>query len=188
LVFSEGNVINKKGIRMKRLIIIISLLLLSFPTGVFGASVTQGSVVDLGEERLNSNPTRTLEFVCVGNPDNETMTVRNFEKVKGWCLTWIEVFPTGTAPDAPDAASIFILDADGMDLLGSEDGSTTPYAGLNIIHATLKRACYPNLLLSRAGLHINYFPPVNSLLTLKVIDQGDATGEYTVRLTFERRK
>jgi len=173
---------------MKRLIIIISLLLLlAFPVGVFGASVTQGSVVDVGENRLNSNPTRTLEFVCVGNPDNEEMTARNYEKVKGWCLTWIEVFPTGTAPDAPDAASIFLLDADDMDLLGCEDGSTTPYSGLNIIHATLKRACYPNLYLTRAGLHVNYFPTVRSLLTLKVIDQGDATGEYTVRLTFERR-
>ena len=170
---------------MKRLIIIISLLLLLvFPVGVFAASVTQGSVVDVGEDRLNSNPTRTLEFVCVGNPDNEEMTARNYEKVKGWCLTWIEVIP-GTTP--PDAASIFILDEEDMDLLGCEDGSTTPYAGLNIIDADYKRACYPNLYLTRAGLHVNYFPTVRSLLTLKVIDQGDATGEYTVRLTFERR-
>lgn len=174
---------------MKRLLLTIVLLaLVGFPAGVFGASVIQGSIIDLGEERLNSNPTRTLEYVIVGNPANEVMTARNFEKVKGWCLTWIEVFPTGVGATAPDAASIFLLDADGMDLLGCEDGSTTPYAGLNIIHATLKRACYPNLLLSRAGLHINYFPPVNSLLTLKVIDQGTALGEFTVRLTFERRK
>ena len=173
---------------MKRLLlIIVSLALIGFPAGAFGASITQGSIVDLGEERLNSNPTRTLTYLAVGNPANEVMTASNFEKVKGWCLTWIEVFPTAGGT-APDAASIFLLDADGMDLLGCEDGSTTPYAGLNIIHATLKRACYPNLLLSRAGLHINYFPPVNSLLTLKVIDQGAATGAFTVRLTFERRK
>jgi len=170
---------------MKRLILIIMFFtFLVIPAGVFGASVTQGSIVDVGEDRLNSNPTRTLEFVCVGNPANEEMTVRNFEKVKGWCLTWIEVIP-GTV--APDAASIFILDADGMDLLGCEDGSTTAYAGLNIIHATLKRACYPNLYLTRAGLHTNYFPPIRSLLTLKVIDQGTALGEFVVRLTFERR-
>jgi len=170
---------------MKKLFIIVSLLLvMAFPTGVFAASITQGSVVDVGEDRLNSNPTRTLTYLAVGNPANEVMDIRNFEKVKGWCLTWVEVIP---GVPAPDAASIFLLDADGMDLLGSEDGSTTPYAGLNIIHATLKRACYPNLLLSRAGLHVNYFPTVSSLLTLKVIDQGTATGQFTVRLTFERR-
>ena len=172
---------------MKRLIIIISsLFLLAFPTGVFGASIIQGSIVNVGENRLNSNPTRTLEYVCVGNPDNEEMTVRNFEKVKGWCLTWVEVFPTSGGV-APDAASIFILDEEDMDLLGCEDGSTTPYAGLNIIDADYKRACYPNLFLTRAGLHTNYFPTVRSLLTLKVIDQGAATGAFTIRLTFERR-
>ena len=170
---------------MKKLLLTIVLLaLVGFPTGVFGASITQGSIVDVGEERLNSNPTRTLTYVAIGNPDNETMTVPNFEKVKGWCLTWVEVIP---GVPAPDAASIFLLDADGMDLLGSEDGSTTPYAGLNIIHATLKRACYPNLYLQRAGLHVSAFHTVRSLLTLKVIDQGTATGTFTVRLTFERR-
>jgi len=171
---------------MKRLIIIMSLLLLIFPTGVFGASITQGSIVDVGEDRLNSNPTRTLTYLGVGTPDNEEMTWANFEKVKGWCLTWVEVFPTADGV-APDAASIFILDADGLDLLGCIDGSTTPYAGLNIINATLKRACYPSLYLSRAGLHVNYFPTIRSQLTLKVIDQGAATGAFTVRLTFERR-
>jgi len=170
---------------MKRLIIIISLsLLLAFPAVSFGASVVQGSVVDVGEDRLNSNPTRTLEFVCVGNPDNEEMTVRNYEKVKGWCLTWIEVIP-GTTP--PDAASIFVLDEEDMDLLGCEDGETTPYAGYLMIDADYKRACYPNLFLTRAGLHTNYFPPVMNLLTLKVIDQGTADGMFTVRWTFERR-
>jgi len=99
-------------------------------------------------------------------------------------LTWVEVIPGATAPDA---ASIFLLDADGLDLLGCEDGSTTAYAGLNLIHATLKRACYPNLYLTRAGLHVNYFPTVRSKLTLKIIDQDTANGMFTVRLTFERR-
>jgi len=167
-------------------VIVIFISLLIFPMSVFGASVTQGSIVDVGEDRLNSNPTRTLEFACVGNPsgDDMTMTTRNFEKVKGWCLTWVEVIPGDTPPDA---ASIFILDAEDMDLLGCEDGSTTAYNGLNLIHATLKRACYPNLYIPRAGLHTNYFPTIRSKLTLKVIDQGTADGEFTVRLTFERR-
>ena len=172
---------------MKKLFIIVSLLLvMAFPTGVFAASITQGSIVDVGEERLNSNPTRTLTYLAVGNPANEEMTWANFEKVKGWCLTWIEVFPTSGGV-APDAGSIFLLDSDNLDILGCEDGSITPYAGLNMIHATLKRAGYPNLYLQRAGLHVNYFYTVRSQLTLKVIDQGTATGQFTVRLTFERR-
>jgi len=171
---------------MKRLIIIVSLLLLIFPTGVKAASVVQGTVVDVGEDRLNSNPTRTLEYVCVGNPsgDDMTMTWANFEKVKGWCLTWVEIIPGATQPDE---ASIFLLDEDDMDLLGCEDNATTPYAGYLMVHATLKRACYPNLFLTRAGLHTNYFPTVRSRLTLKVIDQDTADGMFTVRLTFERR-
>jgi len=174
-----------RRLKMKRLTIIVSLFLaMAFPVGVFGASVTQGSIIDVGEDRLNSNPTRTLEYACVGNPDDEEMTWTNFEKVKGWCLNWIEVIPGAVAPDA---ASIFILDSEDLDLLGCEDGSTTAYNGLNLIHATLKRACYPNLYTPRAGLHVNYFPPVRSQLTLKVIDQGTALGAFTVRLTFERR-
>jgi len=82
---------------MKRLTIITLLFLLIFPTGAFGASVVQGSVVDVGEDRLNSNPTRTLEFVCVGNPDNETEVPS---------AAWNEYIYTYQANAASDCLSI----------------------------------------------------------------------------------
>lgn len=179
---------------MKRLIIITSLFLLIFPMKALATtgSVIQGSVIDVGEDRLNSNPLRTITFLCTGDvtdgsiPDT-VLTARNFEKIKGWCFRGVEAYQTtvGSAPDA-DAASVFVLDAQGMDLLGSEDGGTTPYAGLNLIHATLKRACFGNLYLPRAGLHVNYFTPIKSLLTLRVIDQSTASADWTIVLIFSR--
>lgn len=175
---------------MKRLIIIISLLLLAFPTGALAdGSVIQGEILNVGEDRLNSNPLRTITFTCTGDsvdgsvPDT-IMTIRNFEKVKGWCFRGVETYPI-SGGTAPDAASIFVFDDGDMDLLGSEDG-TTPYAGLNLIHATLKRACFGNLYLPRAGLHTNYFTPVKGLLTLKVIDQATASADYAIVLIFSR--
>jgi hypothetical protein len=84
----------------------------------------------------------------------------------------------------PDAASAFIVNENGFDLLGSEDGSTTAYAGLNLIHATLARSTFPNMYLARAGLHSNYFPEITGALTLKQIDQATALAAWTVELTF----
>jgi len=84
----------------------------------------------------------------------------------------------------PDAASIFVLDADSLDLLGSEDGSTTPWAGLNLIHATLARSTFPNMYLPRAGSHANHYPAITGALTVKVIDQATALATWFVVLTF----
>lgn len=174
---------------MKKLILILlAIVLLAFPVGALAAAgVIQGSAVDIGEDRLNSNPIRTITFLITATaggaiPDT-VLTARNFEKVKGWCFRGVEAYPTGGV--APTAASVFILDADGLDLLGSEDGETTAYNGLNLIHATLKRFCYPNLYTPRAGLHMNYIPPVKSLLTLKVTDTA-ANATITIVLTFSR--
>lgn len=179
---------------MKKLFIITLLLLLAFPVGVFAAAgtVIQGSVVDIGEDRLNSNPIRTITFLCThgeanaaGNIPNTELTARNFEKVKGWCFRGVEAYPT-SGGTAPDAASVLVYDAQGMDLLGSEDGGTTPYAGLNLIHATLKRRTFPSVHLPRAGLHVNYMPVVTSTLTLDVNDQDTAGADYTIVFIFSR--
>jgi len=177
---------------MKKLFIIVSLFLLAFPAISFGTvgSVIQGSVVDVGEGRLNSNPTRTITFLCTGDvgdgsiPDT-VMTVRNFEKVKGWYLYEVEAYPT-SGGTAPDAADVFILDANTIDLLGSEDGGTTAYAGLTLIHATLSQTAKPNMYLPRAGLHINYYPIIKNLITLKVANQATASANWTIVLTFVR--
>ena len=173
----------------KLLIIIVSIFLLAFPTGALATtgSVIQGDAVDVGEDRLNSNPIRTITFLITATaggiiPDTD-LTARNFEKVKGWCFRGVEAYPTGGT--APSAANVFVLDATGLDLLGSEDGGTTAYNGLNLIHATLKRYCYPNLYTARAGLHMNYIPLVKSLLTLSV-SNSSANGNITIVLIFSR--
>ena len=131
---------------------------------------------------------REIIFTCTGDSvngsiPNTTISAANLSTIRGWFLYEVEAYPTdgGTAPDA---ASVFILDSDGMDLLGSEDGGTTPYAGSNLIHATLKRSCFPNKYLPRAGKHVNYYPKITRPIILKVIDQGAASGNWTVVLKF----
>ena len=174
---------------MKRLLIIVSLLLLVFPAGVLAAAgVVQGTVVDVGEDRLNSNPLRTITFVITATaggviPDTE-MTNANFEKVKGWCFRGAEAFPT-SGGTAPTAANVFVLDANGMDLLGSINGGITAYAGEGLVHATLKRACFPSIYLAYSGLHTNYYTTVKDLLTLKVSNSA-ANANITVVLIFSR--
>ena len=173
----------------KLIIIIISVFLLTFPARALAAAgVIQGSAVDIGEDRLNSNPIRTITFLITATaggviPDT-VLTARNFEKVKGWCFRGVEAYPTA-AGTAPTAASVFVLDADDMDLLGCEDDNTTAYNGLNLIHATLKRFCHPNLYTPRAGLHMNYYPLIKSLLTLVVTDSS-ANANITIVLIFSR--
>ena len=98
-------------------------------------------------------------------------------------LYQVEAYPTagGTAPDAAD---VFILDADGMDLLGSVDGSTTAYRGLNLIHATLKYATTPDIYHLGQTAHADYHPVVTEALTLKVSNQATARADWTIVLTF----
>jgi len=103
-------------------------------------------------------------------------------KEKPYYLYRVEARPT-SGGTAPDAASVFLFDANGMDLLGSEDG-TTAYSGLNLIHATLPRATVPNLYLPRAGSHLNYFPEIAGTLSMKVIDQSTASADFTIDLIF----
>ena len=174
--------------KMKRLILVLGMvLMLTIPSMLFAAgsvTVTQGKcpiAATIGKEH------RTLIFTCTGDasdgsiPDKEISTA-NFNYIKGWYLYRVEAYPT-SGGTAPDAASVLVFDADDMDLLGSEDGSTA-YAGLNLIHATLKKACLPNMYLTRAGLHVNYFYEIKSKLTLSVTDQATVSANWTVVLTF----
>lgn len=182
---------------MKKLILILSaicfLLIPSTAMGVAGVSPVTQKRIQIADCHP-AQEIRQLIFSCVGDSTNgsipnKEISIDDLNFIRGWCLTGIEAYQTtvGTPPDA-DAASVFILDSGGMDLLGSEDGGTTAYAGLNLIHATLKRTCYPNLHLARAGLHTNYFPLVVDLLTLKVIDQATHSADYTIVLIFEKKK
>lgn len=180
---------------MKKLILTISMLLCLLIPNI--AMSTVGSVV-ISQKRIqiaDSHPAeevRQLIFTCTGDvtdgsiPDT-TISASDMNFIRGWCLRKVEAYQTtvGVAPDA-DEASIFILDSDGMDLLGSEDGGTTPYAGKYMIHATLKRMCFLNAYFPRAGLHANYYDPIVKLLTLRVIDQATASADYTVVWTFTK--
>jgi len=131
-------------------------------------------------------------FTCIGSatdgsiPNTDTSnTITAF--IKGYYLYEVTAYPTsgGTAPDA-DGADVFILDANDLDLLGCEDGSTTAYQGLNLIHATLPRSCIPDKYIPRAGLHQPFYPVMTGALTLKVANQATHSADYTIVLTFVR--
>jgi hypothetical protein len=176
---------------MKKCMILILVGLLIPSIGLCAGAATSVSFDTTGVAESNHEPEiRKLIFECTGDSitgaiTNKTINEHELKFIKGWCLVGVEVYPT-PGGIAPNAASIFILDDGGMDLLGSEDGGTTPYAGLNLIHATLKRRCFPNLYIPRAGLHTSYRVAVTGLLTLKVIDQITGSANWTVALIFSR--
>jgi hypothetical protein len=131
---------------------------------------------------------KKLIFLCTGDAatgsiPNTASNTSNTSFIKGMRLFQVEVAPTpgGTAPDAAD---VFILDADSMDLLGSIDGSTTAYRGLNLIHATLKRATTPDIFHAGQNAHADYYPLITGALTLKVANQATASANWTIILTF----
>ncbi len=145
-------------------------------------SVTQS----VSNENRGENRVKLVTFICTGDAANGSIPNTDMtEDMKGWYLYSVTAFPTagGTAPDAAD---VFILDENDLDLLGCEDGSTTAYAGLTLIHATLTRKALPNLYTPRAGNHVNFYPMVTGTLTLKVANQATNDAEYTIVLTFIR--
>jgi len=176
--------------QMRKSILILSvLLMIVLPFTAFAAGSAPVTTKKYPVSHVYPNKwDREIIFTCTGDSvngsiPNKTISAANLSTIRGWFLYEVEAYPTdgGTAPDA---ASVFILDSDGMDLLGSEDGGTTPYAGSNLIHATLKRSCFPNKYLPRAGKHVNYYPKITRPIILKVIDQGAASGNWTVVLKF----
>ncbi len=151
------------------------------------SAVAAGLVVP-GKQSPLASDIRTLTFICVGDSvngsiPNTTTNAQNTGFITGWYLYKVEAFPT-SGGTAPDAADVMVYDADGIDLLGSEDGGTTAYAGLTLIHATLKRTCLPNLYLPRAGLHVNFYPEIRGALTIDVDNQATASADWTIVLTF----
>lgn len=133
---------------------------------------------------------RQVIFTCTGDAangsiPNTAINATNTLFITGHRLYQVDAYPTpgGTAPDAAD---VFILDAGGMDLLGSVDGGTTAYQGLNLIHATLKRATAPAMYMPRAGVYALYQPYVTGALTLKVANQSTVSANYTIVLSFTK--
>ena len=155
---------------------------------VFSSTLWAAGRIAPGKQAQIASDIRTLTFICVGDSGNgsvpnTTTNTKNTGFITGWYLYKVEVFPT-SGGTAPDAADLMIYDADGLDLLGSEDGGTTAFAGLTLVHATLKRATLPNLYLPRDGSHVNFYYEIRGAITLDVDNQGTASADWTIVLTF----
>ncbi len=173
---------------MKKLTVLLTITLVFAMAGISWAA---GSCVQRPENYPDSGE-RHVIFTCTGDAADgsipSTAIAGNTQTdsamtafIKGYRFYEIEVYPTagGTAPDAAD---VFILTTAGLDLLGSEDGGTTAYQGLNLIHATLSRVAFPDAYIPRAGAHAFYHPLITGALQLKVANQATASANYTVIL------
>jgi hypothetical protein len=162
---------------MKKTIIAIILALLFVAPNLYAA----GSCTQTTDTTIDGFIVQTL--ACTGDSSNGSIpnTVITMPAIGKYRLVSVSAYPTagGTAPDAAD---VYILDADGEDLLGSADNGTTAGKGANLIHATLKKTTLPYSYHSSAW----YYPPVTSALTLKVANQATASANYTIKLKFER--
>ncbi|MCK4718217.1 MAG: hypothetical protein KAT70_06065 [Thermoplasmata archaeon] len=173
----------------KRFCLCIAILLIScmlIPSLGWAAGTVTQTIQQTGKGVFE------VTFVCVGDaslgtiPDTETAdndadgkTLNG--KIHGGYLYSVTAFPT-SGGTAPDAASLFIRDKNSLYLLGSEDGGTTAYDGLNLIHATLARKAKPNVYIPRAGLHLYDYPKVTGPLTIDVEDQATVSAEWTIVL------
>ena len=103
--------------------------------------------------------------------------------MKGGYLYYVTADAGGTAPK--DDSDLIVLDAGGMDLLGSADGST-PYAGANIIHSTLKRGTLPYQYNAGLTSYSAFYHQILGPLTFDVTnnDVNDATFTLTFYVAF----
>jgi len=168
---------------MKRFILCLVLLAaLVFPARV----LADGTVVETTLHYTGGMVVVTL--TCTGDasdgsiPDTD-LSDGIMEILAGhYYLYQVATWPV-SGGTAPDAADVFILDANGEDYLGSADGGTTAgTAGANLIHATLKKTTMPYCYTTSSY----FFFPVTSALTLRVANQGTVDAEYVVELTFGR--
>lgn len=189
-----------KKITRTLILLVCSLFLFVF---VFvGISLGAGSSVTVTKASIKARPTssspdtevafKTVTFTCIG--DDGTGAVSNTstsgtsgvdDHILGWYLYSAVAYPTagGTAPDAAD---VLIYDENGMDLLGSPDGGTTAYGGLNLIHATLAKISFPYFYQTNLTAYQTYFPLITGSLTLDVDNQATNDATYTIVLTFVR--
>jgi len=102
--------------------------------------------------------------------------------MKGGYLYYVTADLTVGGTAATDNSDLVVLDSGDMDLLGSPDGGTTPYAGANIIHSTLKRGTLPYQY--NAGL-TSYSPFYHQILGPLTFDvTNNAVNDATFTLTF----
>jgi hypothetical protein len=168
--------------KLKKLITIIVVMLMLVPAlcwAVAGSCAQSVAPYELGIK---------VTFTCTGSSIDGSIpnTAISMPTMKSLILGKKHLYTVAAYPTAggtaPDAADVFILDANGEDLLGSVDGGTTANKGANLIHATLKKTTLPY----SGYLAQHYYPPVVNTLTLKVANQGTVNANYTIELFFER--
>ena len=174
---------------MKRLLAVLFLAVFLLPTRAFGIDLTTGRVTQ-SEVIFSGRDTQYIDFYCTGqihdgSIPNTATNAHNTSKIQGWYLYSAEAFPTsGGVP--PSVSNLFIWDEEDLDLLGSEDGGTTAWAGSLLVHPTLKRKTLPNIMLPRADLHVNHYHLVRGALTIDVDGQSTTSANWTIRLHFVR--
>lgn len=166
---------------MKRLLIILVLLLGLPLVAVSAELVTQSNAAETSPGTWEI--VFTIQTDASGDMTATALTAANIKAVRGMYFTQVDAFPT-VGGTAPDAASVFVYDENGIYYLGSEDAGTTAYAGLNLIHATISKSCLPSMYLTGQDTHINYYWPVRGALTLDIADQGTNTAHITIILVF----
>jgi hypothetical protein len=175
---------------MRRFALVLLILLWGFfPHSALAAgTVTQtitigsdGSYVDVTFTCEGDSGDGSIPITATANTDANGKRLNSV--IRGMYLYSVSAVHV-SGGTAPDAASVLVYDSGGMDLLGSPDGGTTPYAGLNLIHATLKKACVPYIYDTANDAYTKHFPMVRGALTLVVVDQGTASADYVVTLHF----
>jgi len=172
---------------MKKIIITIVLAILLTASMSWAAAV--GTCTQSFAEVYSASgptPIATLTFTCTASADDGsfplTATSQTItDQIAGRYLYLVTAYPTAGGI-APDAADVFIMDADGEDFLGSVDGGTTANKGLSLIHATLKKTTFPY----SAHSSVYYEAPVTSALTLKILNQATVSANVTIQLKFKR--
>lgn len=168
----------------KLLFLIIIVALVSVPSSSFGAP----SSGHTGTPYQVSTHCRTLTWALTadstdGSFQNTVTNTANTTFITGWSLYRVTAYSPAGGTD-PDAADVLIKDSNGEYILGSEDGGTTAYQGLNLIHATLTYSCIPDLYLPRAGDHYPYYPVVTGALTIIIKNQATHSASVNIVLTF----
>lgn len=175
---------------MKRLLSVATAIALILLLPLLSMAA-DGTVAQTTENYPNTG-IRKIIFTCIGSADDGSIPVTTTGSpqtsfIEGYQLFQVDAYPTAGGT-APDPAHVFILDENGLDLLGSIDGSTTAYGGLNLISATLATSTTPQQYIPGTGVHLAYFPYVTGALQLKVTGQATVSADYTIVLSFWREK
>ena len=176
---------------MKRIILFIAILaFLLFPISLMAAGSATGTFTKLTKDIRIITYAFTGDSSggtapSIGSDDYSSASRTYTDLIRGWYLYQVSAWPTASGT-APDEAGICVLDADGLDLLGSVDAGTTPYKGLKLIHATVKVTCGPDNYELGQTAHRNYYPIVKSELSVTTNGQGTSSANWTVELIFVR--